>query len=50
MHPSHYRQKRELVAGHVVLGIDPGKKRHTAWMLDADGLPMGHGRTGVVGR
>ena len=41
MHPLHYRQKRELVAGRVVLGIDPGKKRHTAWMLDTDGLPRG---------
>jgi hypothetical protein len=41
MHPLHDRQKRELVAGRVVLGIDPGKKRHTAWMLDTDGLPLG---------
>ena len=41
MHLLHYRQKRELVGSRVVLGIDPGKKRHTAWMLDGDGLPLG---------
>jgi len=38
---SGYRQKRQLVARRAILGIDPGKHRHAAWLLAADGLPVG---------
>jgi transposase len=38
---SRYRQKRQLVAGHFLLGVDPGKQQHTAWLLDPEGLPVG---------
>jgi transposase len=34
-------QKRQAIAGKNVLGIDPGKRKHTAWVFNGKGEPLG---------
>jgi len=34
-------QKRQAIAGKNVLGIDPGKRKHTAWVFNGKGEPVG---------
>lgn len=41
MHRIGYVQKRALVAGLAVLGIDPGKEKHVGQLLNPEGLPLG---------
>lgn len=35
------QQKRQFVAGRLIVGIDPAKAKHEAQVLDSDGLPVG---------
>ncbi|MBM3278566.1 MAG: hypothetical protein FJY95_10875 [Candidatus Handelsmanbacteria bacterium] len=41
MHRIGYVQKRALVAGRAVLGLDPGKEKHVGHLLNPEGLPLG---------
>lgn len=36
-----YQEKRSKINGKIIVGIDPGKARHHAVIIDADGLPVG---------
>jgi transposase len=36
-----YQEKRSKVAGKMIIGIDPGKSRHQAVIIDASGIPTG---------
>lgn len=36
-----YQDKRSKVFGKIVIGIDPGKDRHHAVIVDANGIPTG---------
>lgn len=37
------RVKRQFISGKKVVGIDPAKRNHTAYVLNAKGLPIGKG-------
>ena len=34
------QQKRQFVAGRLIVGIDPAKAKHEAQLLGTDGLPL----------
>ncbi len=36
-----YQRKRSQVADKTIIGIDPGKSRHQAVIIDSNGIPMG---------
>jgi len=36
-----YQEKRSGVVGKVIIGIDPGKARHHAVIINATGIPIG---------
>ncbi len=36
-----YQKKRVKAAGKTIIGIDPGKTKHQAVIIDADGIPTG---------
>ena len=36
-----YQEKRTKIMGKIIIGIDPGKYRHQAVIIDANGIPIG---------
>ena len=36
-----YQKKRSKITGKTIIGIDPGKSRHQAVIIDVSGIPVG---------
>ena len=41
MNQEKLRQRRTLVEGKVIIGIDPAKKKHQAALVDESGIQLG---------